>query len=476
MDDVGISACEWLRRLDARELSARELASLFLARIEKVNPRLNALVDLEPDLTLADADHADAARAAGNPGALCGLPLTIKDCIDVDGFGSTGGSFARRDHRPAADASVVRRLRQAGAVVLGKSNAAEYLASYETSNVIHGRTNHPLDLERTPGGSSGGEAAIIAAGGSPAGIGTDGGGSIRVPAHYCGLAGLRPSTGRVPETGCWPGTRSTGLLDIHTFGPLARHVEDLYALLAVINGPDGVDPFAVPLPLEDWRTVDVGKLRVGYYTDDGLTKVTPETRHAVEGAALLLESRGCAVEEARPPAVVREATELFFSLVGSDGGERMRADLAPAGGRHHPDLLMLLNGLPDARPPADLYFALLRRAHDYRRELRAFVARYDVILSPVTTGPAPRHGEPPGDVPQDRYYAFEAYNYTHLVSLAAVPAVSVPVGTSDRLPLGVQVVADPFADHVAIAAAAVLESDCAPLQARHTGSLSDSLS
>jgi amidase len=378
----------------------------------------------------------------------------------VDGFRSTGGSLARRSYRPTADAPAVGRLRDAGAIILGKSNAAEYLASYETSNVIHGRTNHPLDLGRTPGGSSGGEAAIIRAGGSPAGIGTDGGGSIRVPAHYCGLVGLRPSTGRVPETGCWPATRSTGLLDIHTFGPLARHVEDLHPLLATIQGPDGIDPFASPAPLGDWRTVDVSNLRVGYYTDDGLTRVTSDTHHAVERAARVLEARGCGVEEASPPSVVREATELFFSLVGSDGGRRMRADLAPAGRRHHPDLLVLLDGLPDVPAGADEFFELLRRSHAYRRELRAFAAKYDVILSPVTAGPAPRHGEPPGDVPLDRYYAFEAFNYTHLVSLAAVPVVAVPVDTSGPLPIGVQVAANPFADHIAIAAAAVLEADC----------------
>jgi Asp-tRNA(Asn)/Glu-tRNA(Gln) amidotransferase A subunit family amidase len=387
------------------------------------------------------------------------LPLTIKDCIDVAGFKATGGSFARQHHRPAADAPAVHRLRKAGAVVLGKTNAAEYLASYETSNAIYGRTNHPRDLERTPGGSSGGEAAIIAAGGSPAGIGTDGGGSIRVPAHYCGLAGLRPSTGRVPETGCWPGTRSTGLLDVHTFGPLAGHVEDLDLLLGVIEGPDGTDPFAVPAPLLDWRTVDVGRLRVGWYADDGLTRVTADTRAAVERAASAFEARGCAVEEGQPPPVVREATELFFSLVGSDGGTRMRADLAPARGRHHRGLLVLLDGLPDSPPTADVYFALLARAHDYRRELRAFISRYDVVVSPVTTGPAPRHGEPPGDVPKDRYYAFEAYNYTHLLSLAAVPVVVVPVASSGDLPVGVQIAANPFADHVAIAAAVALESE-----------------
>ncbi len=377
----------------------------------------------------------------------------------MEGFGATGGSLARRGYRPAADAPAIRRLREAGAIILGKSNAAEYLASYETSNVIHGRTNHPLDPGRTPGGSSGGEAAIIRAGGSPAGIGTDGGGSIRVPAHYCGLVGLRPSTGRVPETGCWPATRSTGLLDIHTFGPLARHVEDLHPLLLTIQGPDGIDPFASPAPLGDWGTVDVSNLRVGYYTDDGVTRVTSDTHQAVERGARMLEARGCRVEEASPPSVAREATELFFSLVGSDGGTRMRADLAPAGGRHHPDLLVLLNGLPDVPPGADEFFELLRRSHAYRRELRAFAANYDVILSPVTAGPAPRHGEPPGGVPPDRYYAFEAFNYTHLVSLAAVPVVAVPVDTSGPLPIGVQVAANPLADHIAIAAAAVLEAD-----------------
>ena len=450
------SASGLLRLLERKDMSARDLALHFLETIDSVNGPINAVVALDAESTLAEADRADMARARHVAGALCGLPVTVKDCIDVVGYPCTGGSFARKDFRPDEDSTAVRRLRQAGAVVLGKTNCAEYLASYETHNAIHGRTNHPLDTARTPGGSSGGEGAIIAAGGSPAGLGTDGGGSIRVPAHYCGLAGLRPTIGRVPETGCWPGTRSTGLLDVHTFGPIAHSAADLFLMLSAIQGPDGADPFAAPVSLPDWTQVKVADLRVGYFVHDWLTSVTRATAATVEKAARLMSEHGCVVSEAPPPTIVSEATDLFFAAIGADGGSRMRADLQASGGRHHEHLALLLAGLSES-PPAAHYFRLLDRIHAYRRELRAYFSAYDIVISPVTTGPAPRHGEPPGNLPVSDFFKFEAFNYTHLVSLAGVPSVVVPVGREGGLPLGVQVTARPFDDHVAIAAAAFLE-------------------
>ncbi len=177
--------------------------------------------------------------------------MTIKDSIDVAGMPCTGGSYARIGFVPAADATVVARLRDAGAIVLAKTNVPEYSSAYETDNVLHGRTVHPLDATRTPGGSSGGEGALAGADASALGIGTDGGGSIRVPAHYCGVVGLRPTVGRVPDTGLWPSTRAGGYMDLFCVGPLARYVEDIALVLPVISGPDGVDPYAVPAPLGD---------------------------------------------------------------------------------------------------------------------------------------------------------------------------------------------------------------------------------
>lgn len=450
------SACEWLRRLDAGELSARELVGQVLSGLDAAAP-LNAIVSRDDEAALAAADEADAARARGERRPLLGLPVTIKDSLDAVGLPSTCGSFARAGHMPERDATAVARLRAAGAVVVAKTNVPEYTWSYETDNALHGRTVHPLDPARTPGGSSGGEAALLAAGASLGGIGTDGGGSIRVPSHFCGTAGLRPTAGLVAETGCWPSTRDTGYLDMSTLGPMARYVEDLDLLLRVIAGPDGVDAFVQGVPFGDPAAVDVRSLRVGFYVHDGVWSVSPGTVAAVEGAAAALASLGCAVEEAPPPDV-SEATELFFALMAADGGAQARRDLAPAAGKHVERTSRLLEDLRPLAVDADGWFALVRRLFAFRARVRAFVGRYDVVLAPVTAGPAPLHGCTPGtDQPLE---TFEPFNYTLTYSAAGLPVAVVRVAEERGLPLGVQVVAPAFRDDVALAAARALEDTC----------------
>ena len=280
-------------QLVARELSARELTEHYLARIDAANGDLNAIIARDDEWTLAQAEQADAARARGLEGPLLGVPLTIKDSIEVQGLPCTGGSFAREGFRPTTDATVVARVRAAGAVILGKSNVPEYIASFETDNVIFGRTNNPFDLGRTPGGSSGGEGAILGADASPGGLGSDGGGSIRVPSHYCGIVGLRPTVGAVPETGSWPSSRGAGLLDIHTIGPMGRYAEDVALLFEVIAGPDWIDPYVVPVPIRDWRAVALSGLKVGLYTSDPRAVPTSSTIEAIEAAGRALTDGGC---------------------------------------------------------------------------------------------------------------------------------------------------------------------------------------
>jgi amidase len=460
------SAREWLRRLDTREVSARELATHYLERIEQVNPALNAIVALEPERTLAEAGRADELRAGGARRALLGLPVTVKDSIEAAGFTAAAGTFAREGFRPDRDATVVARVREAGGVLLGKSNVPEYISSFETDNMIYGRTNNPYDLERTPGGSSGGEAAILGADASPLGIGSDGGGSIRVPSHYCGIVGIRPTVGRVPETGAWPPSRATGSLDTHTLGPMGRYVEDVALLLEVIGGPDWIDPATAPVPLEDWLTVDPSTLTIGIYSSDPLTTSTVETREAVERAGAILERRGCRVVEATPPACVAEATELFFAAAGADGGARMRADVAAADGRHHSQFATLLAWGADEPPPsAGAYFATLSRVHAFRAALRGFVGGFDAVVCPVAAGPAPLHGLPPAGIPVEEYFRYEGFNYTHTYSLAGLPGAVVPVSASgEGLPIGVQIVAGAFREHVALAVAGVLEAELSPFE------------
>lgn len=433
----------------------RELVERVLARLDAAAD-LNALVARDDDAALGAAAEADAARRRGDRRPLLGLPLTVKDSIAAAGLPTASGSWARAGHVPEADATVVARARAAGAIVVGKTNVPEYTWSYETENAVVGRTVNPYDAARTCGGSSGGEGALLGADASIAGIGTDGGGSIRVPSHYCGTVGLRPTAGLVPETGCWPPTRATGMLDMNAVGPMARRVEDLALLLPVLAGRDDVDPFVQGVAPGDPGRVNAAGLRIGFYVHDGVFRVSEPTAAAVRSAAAALEEIGCAVEEARPPDL-SEATDLFFALMAADGGAEARADTAEAGGRHAAQFAQLLESLQPLALDASGFFALARKMHAFRTAVRAFVSAYDVVLCPVTAGPAPPHGCTPGDeTPLESYLAF---NYTHTFSLAGLPVAVVRVDTDRGLPLGVQVVAGAFRDDVALATAAALERE-----------------
>jgi amidase len=330
----------------------------------------------------------------------------------------------------------------------------EYMWSYETESVPHGRTLNPFDPARTSGGSSGGEAALIASGASVLGIGTDGGGSIRVPSHYCGIAGLRPSARLVPETGVWPASRDTGMLDMAAVGPLGRSVSDLALLLGVIAGGDQIDPFVGPATVADHRAVDVSALRVAFYRDDGAWPATDETRAAIATAAEALRDTGARVVEVEPPQMA-DSVDLFFKMMAADGGARARADLALAEGRHVPQMVWLLENLREHALSAEQYFDVLAIWGAFRARMQQFIGRYDVVLSPVAPGPAPLHGCRPGDDLAVESYLPWASAMAH--SIAGVPVAVVPVGRERGLPLGVGIAAPAFHDHVALAAAAAVE-------------------
>lgn len=450
------SATEWISRLAGGELSARELAEHYLERLPRADEVVHAVVSSDPDAVLAAAEEADRARSRGDRRPLLGLPVTIKDSIDVQGLPCTGGSLARVGYRPREDATVVRRLREAGAIVLAKTNVPEYSSAYETDNAVYGRTVHPLDPSRTPGGSSGGEGALAGADATPLGIGTDGGGSIRVPAHYCGVTGLRPTVGRVPDTGTWPSTRASGYMDLFCVGPIARFVRDIGLVMPVISGPDCIDPYAVPAPLRDPAEVEVSRLRVGWFADDPRLEVTAGTRAALAHAVQALSERGARCAELSAPWS-EDPTGLFFACVAADGGRQLRADVADAGGRHHPMMSALMAGIAEHGLSTGEWFEVQRRIHALRAAVRAMAHEVDVLLCPVAAGPAPRHGEPPGGLPVETYGEFRGFDYLHLLALGGLPAASVPAGREDSLPVGVQVAAAPFREDLVIAAAAAIE-------------------
>jgi amidase len=455
------SAVEWLRRLGAGEVSSRELVEAYLARIEAVNGVLNAAVVRDPERALVEAGAADDARRRGDDGTLLGLPVTIKDSLDVAGLVSAGGSLARRDHVPEEDATAVARLRSAGAVVIAKTNAPEYSCAYETDNLVYGRTSNPHDPERTAGGSSGGEAALAAADATPAGLGTDGLGSIRVPAHYCGVLGLRPTSGRVPETGNWPATRASGYLDCYCVGPIVRYAEDAALLLRTVAGPDGVDPYAVPAPLADPADVDVGRLRVGVFTRSARLASTSGTVAAIEAAAGALADAGASVEELEPPWEPNP-TELAFAAIVADGGAQMRADTAAAEEQYHPWFRGLLEQAAPRALSAAGWFALQAEIYGLRRRLRLAMQQLDVLLGPVVAGPAPPHGRPPAGLPDEEYGDYRAFDAVHLVALAGLPAAAVPAGVEGGLPVGVQAVAAPFREDVVLAVGEHLAASVRP--------------
>ena len=439
-------AWEWLERLRSRDISSTELSRHYLDRLASVNDAVNAVAWVDEAYVLEQAGKADVALARGDAGALLGLPMTVKDNIAVTGMRCSSGTWGRREHVPDEDATVIQRVKRQGGLVLAKTSMPELASSYETDNPITGRCNNPRDLARTTGGSTGGEGALLAADASPLGIGTDGGGSIRVPSHYCGVFGLRPTAGRVPETGAWPSTRASGYADMTCIGPMGRTTRDVALLLSVLAGPDDIDPYAPAVPLLSPDDVTVANLRVAFYTSDGFAEPTDGTRAAVRRAASLLEEAGAHVVEVQPPDLA-EASEIFFGATGAMGGHDLMEHLAGADGHHTAQFTTFLSLMQLKEPTAAQYFAFLERFHAFRSRIRTWISLYDLVL----------HETPPAGYGQDRYFRYEAFNYTHAYSVAGLPAMSVPVGGEDGMPVGVQVVGRPWREDVVLGASAALE-------------------
>jgi amidase len=448
MDFAVASATELARAIRSKQVSSREAVEACLARIARVNPALNAVVAMREDGALRDADAADAARARGDViGPLHGVPITIKDSFDTAGLVTTWGTPGRKGFVPDADATAVARLRAAGAIVLGKTNTPEFTMGYETVNPIHGRTNNPYDIARTPGGSSGGAAAIIAAGGVPLDLGSDTGGSIRLPAHFCGIAGIRPTVGRVSRAGhaIGPGTATDALT---TIGPLARRVEDLALVLPLLVGPDGRDPFLAPVALGDPAAVSLAGLRVALFVDNGIARADAPVADAVRAAAATLSTAGARIVEYRPPSVAR-TEPLFIKVILIDGGPGIRLLLERAGTRVEDSALAGLAALPAL--PVEQRVRVIDDWDRFRGDLLAETRDFDLLVCPVNAHAALPHGEVDA--------AIRAFSHTMTWNLAGWPCAVVRAGTSpEGLPIGVQLVAQPWREEVALAAAAQIET------------------
>jgi len=444
-----------------KRLSPVELVEAHLTRIQELNSKLNAFVQVDAEGARQQALLAEAAVRDGRElGVLHGVPLSIKSSIEVAGLRWEAGTKLRAGVRGERDAPLVARLRQAGAIILGVTNAPELLMAWETDNLLYGRTNNPWDLTRTPGGSSGGEAAAIAAGLSAGGVGSDGGGSIREPAHFSGICGLKPTPGRIPATGHFPASVGPFAL-LGVVGPMARNVDDLKILFAVMQGPDDGDPSAAPVPLRWPAADDLKRFRVGYFEDDGRTPVTPETRAAVRTAAEALRRAGFQVEPFRPEGL-ELARRLWWQLFGIAGG----MVLGPMTKGRECDLSPMLKEFSTgvAAQPSHTGQSLLdawMQRDELRMKIFAQMRDYPLLLCPVASIPAFRHGERSWQVEGKTVRYLDAWSYTEWFNLLGTPAAVVPVGKSpEGLPIAVQIVAHPWEEELVISVAAALEAQC----------------
>ncbi len=441
----------------AKQVSCQEVVQAFLDRIAVIEPQLHATLHLPAEQALVRAREADAALARGeNWGPLHGVPVSIKDELGTAGIPSSCGAPAWKDNIPAEDATAVNRAKQAGAIVLAKTNLPFLGAAYESKNVLR-ETKNPYDLSRTPGGSSGGEAALIAAGGSPLGIGNDQGGSIRVPSHYCGIAGLRPAHGRVSLAGNLPDADAPGPVWHATNGPMARYVEDLDLLFRLIAGPDVRDPFTLPLPLRDRRKVPLGELHVAWWTGDRQVEASAETCATVEQAAQAIERSGADVRRIDAPYDLMRAHEILLVTAAQDAVGQLSAVMKTFGAED--DELMIqaieviqksLDGITASRSEA-----LRSELPRLRRNVRAAVEGYDAVLCPVTRSPAAVRGTTFNRLVEQEYI------FCQLMGLVwSLPAGSVRCGSSAvGLPIGVQIVGAPYREDIVLAVMAHLEKE-----------------
>jgi Asp-tRNA(Asn)/Glu-tRNA(Gln) amidotransferase A subunit family amidase len=445
-----------------KRVSPVELVTAHLERIERLQPKLNAFVHLDAESALARARAAESALSQGEAlRPVTGIPLTVKSCIDVAGWPCPAGSLLRKDYVPISDAPLVARLESAGAILLGNTNSPEFLMAYETDNLVSGKTSNPWNLAYSAGGSSGGEAAAIAAGCSMGGVGSDGGGSIRTPAQFCGICGLKPTPGRIPATGHYPpGEGAFGWLGV--VGPLARTVADLRLLFEIVAGPDPGDALSAPVPVRRIANDELRGLRIGILENPELGRATPETLSTIRRAAQHLCDLDYRVEPLTLSHLDR-ALELWWYFFGS-----VIADSIRQGTKGQEDLLSpMLKGYlavcdAEAKMNLESFVHNCAKRDTLRADLLRQLRDVPVLLSPVSTAPAFRHGE-------GNYRAGDPHNYRDTMrfcqwlNLAGFPGLSLPFGRSpEGLPINVQLIGRPHEEELLLAVAEALEEARGP--------------
>lgn len=447
-------ATELAERIRTKDVSPVEVAQAHLDRTDSVNPVINAIV-VPTESALDQARAAERAVMSGDPlGPLHGVPVSVKAVFDTEGIRSTRGSLLYVDRVPEADATAVRRLKEAGAIVIGKTNCPEFALAAETINDLYGRTLNPWNIDRTSGGSSGGEAAAISAGLSPLGIGTDLGGSNRLPSHYCNVVGYKPTHGLIPLTGSWPEIMSRRM---HV-GPIARSVRDIALSLVVMSGPDHIDPYALGRGVDDmpWFGASLPPLRVGMMTEGPFEPVMGEIQDAVRKAGSALESQGCIVEEVTFDWHERLPIAFTMDMLIVEADHYFKPFVE---GREHElsgSISALLN-LP--KPSMADYLASMDKHESVSRDVTTFFADHDLLLLPTSPVTAPPHDSAVLDVSGRTADAGHAANITATFGMTGHPAISIPFGmSSEGLPIGVQLAAGHLNDRLLLHAAAALES------------------
>ena len=465
MDDLhSLPAHEILNLIRQEKISVKEVVAALLERIHDVNDKINAIVCYDEKQILSQAEKMDDAPSKERP--LFGLPVTVKDNIEVDGMITTGGIKDRRRYVPSTDATVVKRLKNAGAIIIGKTNCPAFCSGFETHNEVYGQTNNPFNLEKTVGSSSGGEAALIAAGGSFLGIGSDTGGSILWPSSYTGICGLAPTFGRVSRMGTIP--PYLGFLDTTRIGPMSRSIRDLLLVLPIIMGPDNWDSRCLPMRYAPPDSIRLEDLTVAYYAENGFVEPASEVKRTISDAADILAGMNLAVEESYPqPSMefldVEQGLNRFSSNIEKGTEPNVKEWSEPV--ELYPDEIYDLvdDWLRESQKAkgnqamlgVEFFFWGIKW-DAFRSQILRFMDEYDAIVCPVSAYPAFDHGESHKEL----FNSLDLLSYTHPYSLVGLPSVTLRGGTSsDGLPIGLQIITKHAEEGLALKIASHLEDN-----------------